>query len=341
MHDYSGDEDGRDEEREVRETRSLVAVSFTESEDPGKKEITHKSYVVDGESLDWASSAPVPASRIRCVSGATQVFRATDKIGSATFAQNVGLGGPTIVPNTHELTFQLSIVSGDSRLRVLVIYDTFDTVTVPSSSFQIPLSFVISDVIITREVRETAVGEGVFSIVPAELGELASLQLGDEMKFEDFCIDPSKTIRHAVRSKDDRQTSTDGGWSKYTKLSERTPIKFQSEKIRKPGSTSIYEVDDGTFFDDDDDDDDEEISMLVTQTHRDVQVELPRVILAGESVSARVTWLVPPLSKKVHAAEVFFSAAHAALRPVKRRGGLNEQYDQPILEELQVTSYFV
>ena len=231
---------------------------------------------------------------------------------------NVLVGGPSIVPNSLELTLQICLLSEDQRLKVLVVYEPFDTITIPASSFSIPVSYVVADAVVTREKR---VEEFHFTsdALLSDHQTLAALDISAQRQGERW----TTTFPQGETTREDIAVMS---------LKDRRDIAFHIERI------SLDEGDENNDDDEDEDEDDEEVEMkLSTLINSDILLELPRVLFAGESNSARVTWAANPT--KSISAEVLFLAAQNALKPVKRRGGLNEQIDQPIVERFVVEEF--
>ena len=231
---------------------------------------------------------------------------------------NVLIGGPSIVPNSLELTLQLCLLSEDQRLKVLVVYEPFDTITIPASSFSIPVSYVVADAVVTRE-RRVEVFDFSSDALLSDLNALAALDTFAERQGGQRW---TTTFPQEETTREDIAPMS---------LEARDDIAFHVERV------SLDDEDENEDDDDDDDDDDEVEMKLSTIINSDILLELPRVIFAGEISSARVTWAATPT--KSISAEVSFLAAKNALKPVKRKGGLNEQIDQPIVEKIVVEEF--
>ena len=279
--------------------------------------------------VDWSSAAALDADSV----SAQQVTALTPANLHSTNLKLVDaliIGGPNIVPGSHELTFQLTAVDGENRLKLQCIYEVFDRITLPGSSFKIPFSFVLQDVVLTRELKTdqaapmspAALAEAVAECAPRDLTEVSVSRAVD---------------RWTMASGGTEHTTLEVSTEAATTLgSARAPILFHTETVAIPGADGEEE---GGGSDEENEDEDDDVSMVVVQQHGgDVLVELPRVIVAAEQVSTRLTW-APRGSKSLISAEIFFSAMESAVKPKKRKGGLNDQIDQPVFARGVVDRY--
>ena len=264
-------------------------------------------------------------------------LRETEMPSHLRFVGTTIIGGPNIVPNSHELTFQLTVAAEPLRLKLNIVYEPFDFVNVPGTSFKIPFSFVCSECVLTREVRLSA-GE----LVPSAI-ESAVTSAPASLELDDLKVVLSETI-----DLDGNGESRAADSSKFSAscLSGRSPIEFHTDSVAMPSQSIASSSEGGDDSDVEDDEEEEEeeeeVPMIVIARHGgDVLVELPRVIVAGEAVSARLSWRPKSQQDVVLANELFFSAMKGAVRPVKRKGGLNEQIDQPVVDRVVVSRYSV
>jgi len=261
------------------------------------------------------------------------------------------VGGPNIVPNTQELTFQISLVSENLRLKLQVIYEPFDSVNVKGTSFQIPFSFVLADVIITRESKVNGESDFVPSLILDAVEPKPEGHNLAELDQRPIKLIQRLTVTNAQIDEEPNTSHEQDHLIPLRSLSNRQPIAFYTESVEMPSSQNVFKdktgkISDARALEEEDDDDEEEeeedeVEMQVVSRHgTDILVELPRVVVAAESVSARLTWM-PNRQSCVIAAEALFSAMHCAVKPIKRRGGLAEQIDQPILEQLEVCRFSI
>ena len=308
--------------------RKLTVNSLLDIQGNGEVQVSSTTFKCD---VDWSSTSAVPSADML-----TQPLGSLNEAGMPSNLRFIGdtiIGGPNIVPNSHELTFQLTVASEPLRLKLNVVYEAFDFVNVPGTSFKIPFSFVCSECVLTREVRLSPGEDFVPSAIESAVTSApASLEL-DDLK---VVLSEAMTLAGNGESR-----AADSSEFSASRLSGRKPIEFHTESVAMPSQAIASSSEGGDDGDDEDEEEEEEVPMIVVARHGgDVLVELPRVIVAGELVSARLSWR--PKSKDVVLAnELFFSAMKGAVRPVKRKGALNEQIDQPVVDRVVVSSYSV
>lgn len=318
LHDYSNEE--RNDAQEIVSTRKLNGVSILQKE----TYIESTNFFVNQEGIDWSSSTPLTVDKVSSKTmakfGKADIHKMNNK-----FCHDAIVGGPNIVPNTFELTYQVCLLADGLRLKLLCIYEPFDETSIPGTSFKIPYSFVLSDVILTREIKESG---PEMTFVPASM---ESLSLIGASSLSDAHVSGGQRHQYAHG-----KCTTEQVPSTPLRLTDRESIVYHKESVPMPDSSSSFDIE-GDADTVDTDDDDDEIDMRVLGEHgKDVWLETPRVIVAGERVSARVTWLLPAGSRppETRSAELFFTAMSNAVKPTKRRGNLNDQIDQPTLEKI-------
>ena len=242
------------------------------------------------------------------------------------FCGTIAVGGPLINIKNSMLSAQFTLAEegSDRRMKVCVIYETFDKVRVPGTSFEIPETMVISDVIIVREQRANP------SLFKGGDVELASIEKGkDAMMWSRDGAE--KIIDFEVEYKSGKRVQYDYDAAGALEVSKND---FEG------GSYFILEDGDdaGEFnLNLDAVDDPAGITSDVKIVHAGgLLLEAPRTLAPGEDNTITVSWKRTDKGKMT-VASVSFVAMQNALPPIKRvKGGAEAQFVQPQVTQIAV-----
>lgn len=242
------------------------------------------------------------------------------------FCSKVSVGAPMIDIKSRMLSCGVSIVGPDdkTRLKVIMIYETFDEMRVPGTSFSVPETMAVSEVIILRETKVDASlfqnhEELAFSQLPiAEVEELFSSSSATSIK--DFEVDYKGGKRFEYNNNGD----------------------ISSDEFRDEGTYSILDEDDieeefGRLSPDKLDSPDGITFDLKLVHAGGVLVEVPRTLGANERSEINISWKREDNHKVMTVAGVSFIAMQNAVPGLKRqKGGADAQFVQPQLVGITV-----
>lgn len=301
LHDYTDDK--LSDSQEIERSSKVIGVCL----DVDDKEIDH--YILRPREQDTKGDVTKVAT-----------YEIDTLLKGNKFCHTASIGGPLINTKSQMLSCQVSIVDDDgkSRVKVIVIYDTFDEMTVPGTSFSVPETMGISEVIILREsrVEDPTIfrneGKGL------DLGQLPNLPKDEEL----FGKSNAATIK-------DFEVDYKGG--RRFEMDEKE--EFSSEEFADEGTYAILgedDVEEDFGLNLDQIDSPEGITFDVKMVHKGgLLVEAPRTLVANERTSITVSWK-RDADKKMTTAGVTFVAMQNAINGLKRvKGGAEAQYVQP------------
>jgi hypothetical protein len=283
--------------------------------------ISHKNFFVSGPVDFEAADAIIPSDRI--VQQNVAVYE--KPLLSSKVCGSVAMGGPRM---TREgLSLQFSFRHDDCRMRVMVAYEPFDFVAVPSTSIQIPSSLAISDITIAREKLLTS------SLTPT----MTCTDLNPPLLWRATSIDKDfGGLFSGVKDIYIGPEINTGGLEKNEEITLGVLPFYEDyeESLRAAlASEDALKTDD----DDDDDDDDEDEMEFVKFYNGGLLINAPLVILAGEESDIKVAWSVPldtetnSPSRTVYIADASFSAMNDVVNKTRRKRRGDTFVEQPII----------
>lgn len=328
LHDYTDDKKSEDEE--IKRSSTFTGVCLE-----GDKEINHYIMRPKGDGT-------LDAAKVATYDDVAYLLRGNKFLHSAS------IGGPMINLKNRMLSCQVCIVDddGNSRVKVIVIYDTFDEMTVPGTSFRVPETMAVSEVIIIRESRVSDSAIFRNEEKGLDLQHLPNLPKDEDLfgksdaaSIKDFEVDYKGGTRFEINYDYDDCSAGDAGDGAPAEES------FSSEEWTDTGTYAIMGDDDieedfGLNLDQIDSPDG--ITFDVKMVHKGgLLIEAPRTLVANERSSITVSWK-RDADKKMTTAAVSFVAMQNAVPGLKRvKGGAEAQYVQPkvlsiTVEELQI-----
>jgi hypothetical protein len=243
-----------------------------------------------------------------------------------TFVNTLAVGGPLINIKNNMLSVQFTFAeeNSDRRMKVCIIYETYDMARIPGTSFEVPETMAISDVIIVREKR-----------ADPSLFKGGEVQLVD---LEDRKVDDVMWSREGADRISDFEVEYQAG--KRVQYDYEAGAVEVSESSFEEGSYIILEegdVEEEFNLNLDAVDDPAGITSDVKIVHAGgLLLEAPRTLAAGEDSTITISW--KRLDKaKMTVASVSFVAMQNAVPPVKRvKGGATAQYVQPQVTQIAV-----
>lgn len=371
-HDYTFN--NRDEIEEITRTNRLSGTFFKNNPDQGQ--IDH--YILKTadriQLTDVEQGMQVDKSSLELLQVASYKY-SDGSIANTRFVHNVGVSGPNINPLSKIFSLQFCFSQpGDERLKVLLLYEPFDEVKVSGTSFTIPISMAISDVVITREKEypgimkiiqtQDAYSEGDISQEQSKyidfsrfLPEDTNNMYRDNYSLSDFEVNFDSAERYVWQANNEasvRMNTLPGGKTvikgadvEQEALMPALNAEDEGKDLRFPDEEQGGEGKDPTLLGGSDDgyeeeeEEEEELEMDIKVVHAGgLLLELPRVLLAGEEASIKCTWNnMEKSSKNIMEAEVLFSAMRNALKPAKKKGNAQAQIEQPNIHEIRITEY--
>ena len=241
------------------------------------------------------------------------------------FINTLAIGGPLINTKNDMLSLQFTFAeeNSDRRMKMCIIYETYDKARVPGTSFEIPETMVISDVIIIREKRAEP------SLFKGGDVKLATIENGK---------DAVMWSREGADSIIDFEVEYKAGKRVQYDFDEAGTL-HKSEISFKEGHHSIMEDGDteeefnriGAV------DDPNGITSHVKVVHAGgLLLEAPRTLAAGDHNLITIHWKRTDKGM-MSVACVSFVAMQNAVAPIKRmKGGADAQYVQPQVKQIVV-----
>lgn len=372
-HDYTFN--NRDEIEEINRTNRLSGTFFKNNKE--QDQIDH--YILKTadriQLADVEQGMQVDKSSLEVLQVASYKY-SDGSIANTRFVHNVGVSGPNINPLSKIFSLQFCFSQpGNERLKVLLLYEQFDEAKVPGTSFTIPLSMAISDVVITREKEYP----GIMKIIQTQDAYSEGDISQEQSKFIDFSRFLPDDINSMYRDNyrlSDFEVAFDRAESFVWQVDNEASVRINTlpggktivkganaeEGALRPVLNLEDEGKDTRFSDEEqegkesnpmllgvsddhgeeEEEEEEELEMDIKVVHAGgLLLELPRVLLAGEETSVKVTWncMEKRSCRNLVEAEVLFDAMSNALKPAKKKGNAQAQIEQPNIHEIRVTEY--
>jgi hypothetical protein len=318
VHDYTNDK--LSEREEVERTTTLTG-TFLDT-----------SCSASGDSIDHYILRSVPHDNNEHEGSIAKVASYSPEVllGGNKFIHTVAVSGPLINVKNGIMSCQFSIVGKRGyRRKVVFIYETFDNMMVPGTSFEVPETMAISEVIVTREEKvDDSIFKGGQGVIDTSFFDRSKIDdATSTQRISDFEVKYTGGTRHQVT---------------YTLSSDTTcdaVAEYTSEVFTDGGEYTI--LDDGDSEEDfglnlDKIDDPEGITFDVKVVHTGgILVEAPRTLLAGEPTSITVAWKRD--DAKMTVATLSFVAMQNAVPGLRRvKGGQDAQFVQPAVSNILV-----
>jgi hypothetical protein len=318
VHDYTNDK--LSEREEVESTNTLIGTFLDTTSSASGDRIDH--YILRSVPHD---NNKHEGSIVKVASYSPEVL-----LGGNKFIHTVAVSGPSINIKNGIMSCQFSIVGKRGyRRKVVFIYETFDNMKVPGTSFEVPETMAISEVIVTREEKvDDSIFKGGEGMIDTSFFDRSKIDdATSTQRISDFEVKYTGGSRHQVT---------------YTLSSDNTckaAAEYTSEVFTDGGEYTI--LDDGDSEEDfglnlDKVDDPEGITFDVKIVHTGgLLVEAPRTLLAGEPASISVAWKRD--DAKMTVATLSFVAMQNAVPGLSRvKGGQDAQFVQPAVSSILV-----